>query len=116
MRRKRTRLTRLFARAGYVVAGYASVEAFLAEAPTKGMACIVSDSDTADLSGSDFKKALVGKGASPPVLFITSESDAKACNKARAFGADGFYVKPVDGAALIDAIDWALETRGSLNS
>ena len=107
----RNRLTRLFASAGYVVAGYASVEAFLAEFPAKGMACIVLDSDTVDLSRPDSRKALEGRGASHPVLFITSHNDAEARRRARAFGAEGYYEKPVDSAALVDAIEWALDSH-----
>jgi hypothetical protein len=39
-------------------------------------------------------------------------TDEKTRKKALTFNAAGFFRKPIDGPALLDAIAWALETGG----
>jgi len=45
------------------------------------------------------------------VIFVTADDDEQTRKKARALEAAGFFRKPVDGPALLDAIIWALETQ-----
>jgi FixJ family two-component response regulator len=42
------------------------------------------------------------------VIFITSDYNEETRMKARELNAVGFFSKPVDGLALIDAIKWAM--------
>jgi DNA-binding NarL/FixJ family response regulator len=44
------------------------------------------------------------------LIFVTADDDPEIRSKAKRMKAAGFFHKPVDGPALLDAIDWALES------
>jgi FixJ family two-component response regulator len=67
------------------------------------------------LSGCDLQAELAKKGVNLPVIFVTADDDAETRKKARELKAAGFFRKPVDGSALLDAIAWAMETQGRDN-
>ena len=48
-------------------------------------------------------------GMKLPVIFVTAEDSEDVRVRARAFGAAGFFLKPVDGTALINSIEQALD-------
>jgi FixJ family two-component response regulator len=60
--------------------------------------------------GMGLRMKLEEKGPKVPVIFVTADDDQKTRAKARELNAAGFFRKPVDGPALLDAIAWALET------
>lgn len=112
----RNHLAKLLARDRFIVVGHASLESFLSGLPARGRECVLVDSDSAHLSGGEFVRALKERGVSLPVLFLTSDSETEARKKARAYGASGLYGKPVDAGALLDAIEWAIETHTNKSS
>ena len=61
------------------------------------------------MSGFELQAALAEKGVTLPVVFVTAEDDDAARRNALAVNAAGFFRRPVDGPALIDAIGWALD-------
>jgi FixJ family two-component response regulator len=105
-------LTRLLRAFGYEVKAYASSDELLKSPVTDKNACLILDSRMPGLSGVDLQAELVKKGVNLPVIFVTADDDEETRKKARAFKAAGFFRKPVDGPALLDAIVWAMETHG----
>ena len=108
-------LTRLLLAAGYEVNAYASSDGLLKGLVTDKNACLILDARMPGLSGGDLQAELVKKGVHLPVIFVTADDDEETRKKARELKAAGFFRKPVDGPALLDAIAWALETQGRDN-
>ncbi len=105
-------LTRLLLAAGYEVNAYASSDELLKSPITDKNACLILDARMPGISGVDLQAELATKGVKLPVIFVTADDDEETRKKARAFKAAGFFRKPVDGPALLDAIAWALEMQG----
>lgn len=102
-------LGRLLRAAGYDVQVLASAEAFLSLLPIESGGCAILDARMPGLSGTSLQDAMREQGTDIPVIFVTAEDDEKTRERARFHGAAAFFHKPVDGQALIDAIEWALE-------
>ena len=104
-------LTRLMLAAGYEVHAYASSVELLKSPIGDKNACLILDARMPVLSGVDLGAELATKGIKLPVIFVTADHDEQTRKKVRALGAAGFFRKPVDGHALLDAIAWSLETQ-----
>ena len=98
--------------AAYEVNAYASSDALRKSPISDKNACLILDARAPGLSGVDLHAELATKGVKLPVIFVTADDDEETRKKARAAKAVGFFRKPVDGPALLDAIAWALETQG----
>ena len=56
--------------------------------------------------------ALIGSaGRHLPVIFVTAHDTPETRDLAKRLGAAGYFCKPVDDRALLDAIGWALSGR-----
>jgi FixJ family two-component response regulator len=104
-------LTRLLRAGGYEVKPYVSPGELLQDPIADENACLVLDARMPGMSGFELQTAIAEKGVTLPVIFVTAEDDDAARDSARAVNAAGFFRKPVDGPALIDAIGWALDTH-----
>ena len=104
-------LTRLLLTAGYQVHAYASSDELLNGPISDKNACLILDARMPGLSGLDLRAELEKKGVKLPVIFVTADDDEETRKKARVLKAAGFFRKPVDGPALLDAIAWALEMQ-----
>ena len=104
----RTGLGRLIRVAGYDTRLYGDSSTFLAEVCQTPNACIVMDLRMPGLTGISLQAELASKGISMPVIIVTADEDADTRHRARQAGAVAFFRKPVDGPALLDAIEWAL--------
>jgi len=98
--------------AGYRVHSYASSDELLENPVGDKNACLILDARMPGLSGVDLQNALVKKGIKLPVIFVTADDNEQNRKKARALDAAGFFRKPVDGSALLDAIAWTLDQQG----
>ncbi len=74
-------------------------------------ACIVLDMRMPGLTGTGLQVELASRGISIPVIIVTADEDADTRCRARQAGAVAFFRKPVDGPALLDAIEWAVDER-----
>ena len=72
-------------------------------------ACMVLDVRMPSLSGIDFQAALVRRGVSIPIVFLTGHGDVPMCAQAMKAGAVDFLLKPFREQDLLDAIGVALE-------
>ena len=104
-------LTRLLQAGGYEVQAYASPEELLQSSVSDTHACLVLDARMPGMSGFELHAALAERGVTIPVIFISAEDNSETRKKALEINAAGFFRKPVDGPALLDAVSWALDTR-----
>ena len=108
----RNGLARLLRTAAYDVRDFASGGEFLdslGPEVSEVVGCLVLDARMPGLSGEELQTELKARGARLPVIVITADDDPETRRKAREMGAAGFFRKPVDGAALLDAVDWVLQ-------
>jgi FixJ family two-component response regulator len=98
----RAALARLLRAEGYEVLAYASAGDFLLKRPSSG--CIVLDLQLPGPSGLELQQAVA-----LPIVFLTGHGDVASSVRAMKAGAVDFLTKPVDPAALLQAIGAALE-------
>jgi FixJ family two-component response regulator len=60
------------------------------------------------LSALSLPSLLASEEGSTPVIFITAHDTAEHRAAAKEAGAAGYFRKPVDDQALLDAIEWAM--------
>ena len=104
----RTALERLCRSAGHTGTSFESAEAFLTATVDDRDACVVTDIHLAGLSGLKLPERLRALDRNIPVIFITAFDSPETRAEARRVGGAGYFRKPVDDQALLDAIDWAL--------
>ncbi|MEO5917292.1 MAG: response regulator [Luteolibacter sp.] len=104
----RRALGRVMTSAGYAWESFDSADQFLARTDLAENACIVADMALIGMSGLELQQELNARHYRFPVIFLTAEDSEEIRNVARNAGAAGFFRKPVDTQALLDAIDWAL--------
>lgn len=71
-------------------------------------ACVVSDVQFPGKSGLELPVLLGRAGHRLPVVFVTAHDTPETRDLAMRFGAAGYFRKPVDDQALLDAISWAI--------
>lgn len=94
--------------AGYKVHAYASSDEFLKSPVGDKNACLILDARMPGLSGVELQGELAKKGVKLPVIYVTADDNEQTRMEALELKAAGFFRKPVDGPALLDAIAWAL--------
>ncbi len=62
-------------------------------------------------SEKDIKAELKKHGACLPFIIISADDDSKIKQRAHKMKAAAFFRKPIDGVALIDAIDWTIQSE-----
>ena len=103
-------LVRLLSKAGYKVSQFTSLNDFM-DAIKPGLSgCIVLDSGIPGLSEKDLQTEFKKRGILLPVIIISADDDSKTRQRAYVMKAAGFFRKPIDGTALIDAIEWAVKS------
>ena len=107
----RNGLARLVRAAGYQVYTFASANDFLITLHPNITGCVVLDSRMPEVSGEELAVKLEKYREKLSIIFVTADDDPAIKKKAKKLKAAGFFRKPVDGAALLDAIDWALREK-----
>ncbi len=104
----RNGFARLLRTAGYNVWSFSSEKEFL-DALEPGMhGCVILDAKMPGMSMTDLHSELQKCGSQLHVIVVTANDDAETRDQARRINAEGFFRKPVDATALLDAIEWAL--------
>jgi FixJ family two-component response regulator len=109
----RKAMKRLMVSAGLDARTFESALEFLDEEIASENACIITDVQMRGLTGLELQQRLKGKGVHLPIIFVTALDTKDARKQARASGAAGYFRKPVDDQALLDAIEWALSKRNT---
>ena len=111
----RNSLKRLMRSAGFEVAVFDSVKTFLEQADRERRACIIADVRMPGTTGLELPGLLSRQHWGVPVIFVTAHDTQETRRLAREAGAVGYFHKPVDDQALLDAIHWALSWENNFN-
>jgi len=107
----RVALERLLRAAGHEVRGYGSVAEFLLACETRLEGCLLLDVRMpGGPSGLELHQALLRRGETLPVIFLTGHGDIPMGVRAIKDGAFDFLTKPVKSEDLLRAVDQALES------
>jgi len=106
-------LTRLLDSAGFEARPCASIPAFLERVRSMHPACVLLDVWEARRCEPTLHAALLAVARVLPVIALSASDDPMASRLARELGARSFFRKPVDAAALLDAIEWAMQGHGA---
>jgi FixJ family two-component response regulator len=68
------------------------------------------------MDGFDLMEQLISKGIHIPIICVTAFDDVKSRERARELGAAAYFTKPVDDQALIDAINWAIQSEKKIKT
>lgn len=90
---------------------FASVEEFIRADFSDENACVIADVQFAGRSGLELPVMLGRAGHHLPVIFVTAHDTPETRDLAQRFGAAGYFRKPVDDLALLDAIVWAISSQ-----
>ena len=107
----RNALVRLLSAAGHNVRNFALMEDFLCSLEPGVCGCLILDADMPGTSDQDLLVELKAREAIISIIIISSKDDLASKRKSWNMKAEGFFRKPVDGTALIDAIEWALRSK-----
>jgi FixJ family two-component response regulator len=105
----RLALENLVSSTGQQTKVFATSQDFLRQCPRDPAGCLVLDVQMPGLSGLDLQAELKRADIHLPVVFITGHGDIPTTVRAMKAGAVEFLTKPVNDAALLTAIDQALE-------
>jgi FixJ family two-component response regulator len=116
-------LTRLLEAAGFSVRTFSSAQAFLDFTEYELPCCVVLDINLPEVNGLQLQAELLERVIDCPIVFLSGQADIAMSVEAMRAGAIDFLTKPVDAAALIDAVSAALhrhavslEHRGAIAS
>ena len=101
-------LSRLIESAGMRAEPFTTAEEFLISAPAAKAACLLLDVHLPSMDGFELQERAAQLGYDVPAIFITARPDETSRSRARRVGAVALLEKPVDEAALFDAIELAL--------
>ncbi len=108
-----TALARLVRSAGMVAVCVATPEEIAQTVNPRSRACVIADIRMPDLDGLSVPHLLRQQGCDLPVIFVTAQDTAQTRSAAKRAGAAGFFRKPVDDSALLDAIEWSLRDESN---
>ena len=105
-------LARVVNSAGLESRPCASLETFLSQTPGAHATCALLDIPVPLPYDRLLQSRLRAMAAAIPVIALSVRDDAETRRVARELGAQAFFRKPVDAAALLDAIDWVTRAEG----
>ncbi len=101
---------RLLRTAGHDVLEFGSASELLDSVHPGTSGCLVLDADRPGRSGGQLVAELEARQTDMPIIVISAVDEPEIRRRANAMNAVGFFRKPVDGTALLDAIAWALRS------
>ena len=104
-------LVRLLRAVGHDVRELASADEFLKALRSGTTGCVVLSAGLPGLSCEALRAALEPHGGHVPIIVVSADDDPESRCQAREMKAACFFRKPVDGPALVDAVDWALTSN-----
>ena len=104
----RSGITRLLRTAGHDVRAFDSAEEFLDALDPETFGCLVLDARMPGMSGEELHAEFKARGVQLPIIVVSADDDPETRRAAHRMNAAAFFRKPVDGSALLDAIEWAV--------
>lgn len=94
---------------GLAARTFESGEALLADAAAGSFDCVITDVRMGEIDGLELQQRLRARGASVPVIFITSSVEDATRARALSDGAAAWFTKPVADEELLGALRGALD-------
>lgn len=105
----RNAMTRLMRSARFRAVGVSSTEELLKQDLPANGAVIIADVNTARRFAETLPEELHEQDRSLPVIYLTDYETEWIRGEAKRVGAAGYFRKPVDEQALVDAIEFAVQ-------
>ncbi len=102
-------LSRLLRAAGFNALSFPDVSSFLNGMEPNCLGPLVTDLRMPGLSVKELAKELKQRELNMDIIVVTGDDTIQSKKIANDIGAVGFFRKPVDGTALIDAINWSVK-------
>jgi FixJ family two-component response regulator len=83
---------------------YGSALEFLAILPGETPDCLIVDLQMSGMSGLELHQYLTGRGIEIPTIIITAHDEGGARQRCESAGTAGYLLKPIEDAALLEAI------------
>jgi FixJ family two-component response regulator len=96
---------------GFGSRAFASAEEFLASSYIGQTRCLILDVAMPGMSGLDLQRELARRREAIPIVFITAVGDERVRRKVLEAGAVDCLFKPFGEAALLQAVNTALQVR-----
>ena len=100
---------RLLRTAGYDVRDFSSAKDFLEALGHETPGCVVLDAELIEEVVDELQTEIETGGSDLPIIVLTTDDDRQSRRLSLRLNAIGYFRKPVDGTALLDAIDWAMQ-------
>lgn len=97
---------------GFACQVFDGASAFLADGSGPGFDCLVTDMRMPGMNGLELLEHLHARGATLPIIVLTSVIDEQSRSQALALGARTWLTKPVADNVLLDALKDALGMGG----
>lgn len=94
---------------GFAVRVFSSAEAFLESDAVEATRCLILDIAMPGMSGPELKRQLARQRRNVPIVFITAHADASVRPRLLKEGAVECLFKPFSEAALLKALDAAMQ-------
>jgi FixJ family two-component response regulator len=107
----RRAIQRLIRSTGMKARTFASAEEFLDFEDINQNACMIIDIMLQGMNGLELHAKVRARGDDLPVIFISGFDSPKTRHQAKVAGAAGYFRKPIDDQALLDAISWAVTKK-----
>lgn len=107
----RESLCALLAAKGYAAQAHESCEGFLRDFTAAEALCVIADLRLPGMGGLELQGHLLQKAVDLPFIVITGHGDVPSAVKALKSGAADFIEKPIDGKALLAAVEKAAAAR-----
>jgi RNA polymerase sigma factor (sigma-70 family) len=104
----RDSLALLLSTAGFKAEAFAGASEFLQAFDPSRPGCIVLDLRMPERSGPELQRALIERGGSPPIIFLTAYGDIPTTVRAMRDGAFDFLTKPIEAPIILDRVRAAL--------
>ena len=109
-------IARLIRTANYDVRDFDSIEKALNALASEVPSCVVLDADLPDQLCEELRVELKTRGILLPIIAITANDDPETRRRAQKMNAVGFFRKPVDGTALLDAVEWSIRSNSTVTN
>jgi FixJ family two-component response regulator len=104
-------LARLLSTAGWQARTFASAEAFLHTRLQVLPDCLILDLWLPGMTGVELMEYLAAKGSLLPAIIMTARDDPQMHMRALQAGAVAYFLKPLEGPELLQAVQDALNRR-----
>lgn len=104
----RKSLARLLGEEGWHVETFETPTQFLERQPFEGNGCVLLDVRMPAMAGPDVHNAMVARGETLPVIFLTAHGDLPTAIRSMKRGAVDFLAKPADEKVLLGTLREAL--------